>query len=190
MITINHARRIMAGVFGAALLAAALPASAQEISPSHLAAARSALAAVEITDQFDAILPAAAQALKAEMIQKDPNLEDLIVQTVDEKTLELAKRRADLETEAANVYARTFSEEELNQIASFYKSPAGVKLLQQGGNVTREVMQSAEIWQRGIARDLAQDVAESFEAAAPRPAAADAATAAPASGEAPAQPAQ
>lgn len=183
MIVITRARRIMAGVAAAAVLATAAPVMAQEISASHLAAARSALAAVRVTDQFDGILPTAAQALKAEMIQKDPNLEDLIVQTVDEKTLELAKRRADLETEAANVYARAFNEQELNEIAAFYKSAAGVKLLEQGAGVTQQVMQSAQIWQRGISRDLAQSVAESFEAAAPRPAA-------PAAAATPAAPAQ
>lgn len=160
--------RVLASLAGLAMLAAAGPSLAQDISPSHLAAARAALSSVKVTDQFDGILPAAAQALKQEMIQKDPNLEDLIVSTVDNKTLELAKRRADLETEAASVYARRFSEQELKDIANFYGSPTGVKLLEEGGNVTREVMQAAEIWQRGVARDLAQGVAEEFEKAAPR----------------------
>jgi uncharacterized protein len=186
-----RARRLVAGLAGAAILATAVPALAQEIAPSHLAAARSAIGSVRVTDQFDSILPAAAQALKSEMIQKDPNLEDLIVKTVDEKTLELAKRRADLENEAASVYARAFSEQELKEIAAFYGSPTGAKLLEQGGQVTGEVMQAAEIWQRGVARDLAQNVANTFEAAAPRSpatqAAGDAATTAPAAPAAPAQ---
>lgn len=186
------ARRLVAGFVGAAFLFGAGSAFAQEVTPSHLAAARAALSAVKITDQFDSILPSGAQALKQEMIQKDPNLEELIVKTVDEKTLELAKRRADLENEAAAVYARSFNEQELNEIAAFYKSPTGVKLLDQGGRVTREVMQAAEIWQRGVARDLAQSVSQAFEAAAPRspaaaPQAGTAAAPAPTPAPAPAQ---
>ncbi|GHD10144.1 DUF2059 domain-containing protein [Tianweitania populi] len=165
MVQTFRARRLIAGVTGAVLLLGAGAAYAQEVTPSHLAAARAALSAVKITDQFDSILPTGAQALKQEMIQKDPNLEELIVKTVDEKTLELAKRRADLENEAAQVYARAFTEQELNEIATFYKSPAGAKLLDQGGRVTRDVMQAAEIWQRGISRDLAQSVADAFEPA-------------------------
>ncbi len=178
MVQMFRARRMIAGMAGAAMFFAAGSAYAQEVTPSHLAAARSAIAAVKITDQFDSILPSAAQALKSEMIQKDPNLEDLIVKTVDEKTLALVSRRTDLENEAAQVYARAFSEQELKEIASFYGSPTGAKLLEQGGRVTREVMQAAEIWQRGVARDLAMTVAESFEAAAPRSPAAEAAGAA------------
>ena len=50
----------------AAVLALALPASAQDISDSHIKAARLALDALNATDQFDAILPQAAAALKAE----------------------------------------------------------------------------------------------------------------------------
>lgn len=145
-------------------------ASAQEISAAHLEAARAALASVHVTDQFDVILPASAQALKQEMIQKDPNLEAKIVDLVDTKTLELAKRRVDLENEAASAYARTFSEPELREIAAFYTSPTGVKLLEKGGDVTREIMTAAEIWQRGIARDLALGVAEGMGDLAGQPA--------------------
>ncbi|MDN2567679.1 DUF2059 domain-containing protein [Aquibium sp. A9E412] len=151
----------------AALAAAVLAgtATAQEISDSHLKAARAAIDAVNATDEFDSVLPQAAQALKAELIQKNPNLVELINATVDENALALAARRADLEREAAMAYARVFSEAELQEIATFYNSPTGAKLLQDGPIVTREVMQAAEIWQRGIARDLAQNVAQQLEAA-------------------------
>lgn len=144
----------------AALLALALPAHAQDISDSHLKAARAAIDALNATDQFDVILPQAAAALKAELIQKNPDLQRVILATVDEKTLAMASRRADLEKEAATVYARTFSEEELTAIARFYNSGPGKKLLTDGPIVTRELLQAAEIWQRGLARDLALAVGE------------------------------
>ncbi len=141
-----------------AVLALALPASAQDISDTHIKAARAALDALNATDQFDAILPQAAAALKAELIQKNPDLQQNISQIVDEKTLALVSRRADLEKEAATVYARVFSEEDLAAIATFYNSGPGKKLLTEGPIVTRELIKAAEIWQRGVARDLAQSV--------------------------------
>lgn len=149
----------------AAVLALALPASAQEISETHLKAARAAIGALGSTDQFDAILPQAAAALKAELIQKNPDMQQVIVQTVDETTLSLVSRRADLEKEAATIYARTFSEEELNGIATFYNSGPGKKLLSDGPIVTRELVKAAEIWQRGVARDLAQTVGQELNKA-------------------------
>lgn len=160
MTLVNRVRRLSVALASAAVLAFALPAAAQEISESHLKAARAAVDSINVTDQFDAILPQAAAALKAELIQKNPDQQQLILQTVDEKTLALAGRRADLEKEAAMAYARAFSEEDLNTISTFYNSGAGKKLLADGSIVLRQVMQAAEIWQRGVARDLAQSVGE------------------------------
>jgi len=159
-------RRLIAPLSVAIVLGGLCSAQAQDITPSHLAAARSAVAAIKATDMFDSILPDAARALKAELIQKDPNLESVISSAVDEQALKLAARRADLENEAARAYAVSFTEEELNAITGFYTSPAGLKLLSEGPIVTREVNKAASIWQRGVARDLAQAVAEKIAATA------------------------
>ena len=80
-------------------------------------------------------------------------------------------------------YAKVFSEKELNDIAAFYNSDSGKKLLENGPVVTRDLVKAAEIWQNGIARDLAQQVGEALGAAAGAKATAPAdGTAAPADG--------
>ncbi|RIK83719.1 MAG: hypothetical protein DCC69_13910 [Hyphomicrobiales bacterium] len=157
----SRSRRLVAA-FGALALvvAAGLPAAAQDIAESHLSAARAALQALKATEEFDIILPSAAQALKSELIQKNPDLQELIIEVVDQTAFALAARRGDLEREAATIYARTFSETELSEISAFYTSSTGKKLLNEGANVTRGVLQAADIWQRGIARDLAQQAGE------------------------------
>ena len=159
-------RRLIAPLAALTMLAGVNLASAQEASQSQLAAARAAIAAIGATEQFDGILLNAAQALKSELIQKDPNLEPIITKTVDDKALALASRRADLETEAARAYANSFTEDELKAISAFYTSEAGKKLIAQGPIVTREVLRAAEVWQNGIARDLSMQVAEVLSKAA------------------------
>ncbi|RWQ12718.1 MAG: hypothetical protein EOS19_33710, partial [Mesorhizobium sp.] len=72
----------------------------------HLKAARAAVAAIHATDPFDSILPQAAGALQQQLIQKNPDMQELIGRTVSEKALALASRRADLEKEAALTYAK------------------------------------------------------------------------------------
>lgn len=136
---------------------AAQPAT-QEVSDSHLKAARAAISAIRATDSYDSILPQAAQALKADLIRQNPDIEALITTTVDERTIALASRRADLEREAALIYARSFSEADLNTIATFYSSDAGKKLLAEGPVVSRELVKAVNIWQNGVARDLAKEV--------------------------------
>jgi hypothetical protein len=86
------------------------------------------------------------------------DLQEVISATVDEEALKIVPRRGDLEREAAQIYAKAFSEEELTAIADFYTSPAGKKLLENGPLVTREMIKSADIWSAGIARDLGQNV--------------------------------
>jgi hypothetical protein len=165
------------------ILAASPFAYAQDETPGHLQAARAAIAAIGATNQFDTILPQAAEALRAEMTQKDPNLEQLITSTVDEQVLALAARRGDLENEAARVYAKVFTEAELTAIAEFYNTEVGKKLISDGPLATRQLVEAANIWQGGVARDLAKNVAEKVRAAAPAAPAASAEGAAPAEGE-------
>jgi len=157
MTLINRVRRTAAVLAAAAFVAVASQASAQEIAESHLKAARATITAVRATEAYDVILPAAAQQLKQTLIQQNPDLTELIIATVDEKALALAGRRADLEREAAIAYAKIFSEAELNAMTAFYASETGKKLLASGPIVAREVVKAAEIWQRGISRDLATE---------------------------------
>ena len=131
-----------------------------EISPSHLAAARAAIKAISATDQFDNLLPNAATQIKSEFIPNNPDKESQISDMVDDRALNLASRRGDLETEIARIYAKMFTEDELNQIAGFYSSEAGKKLLAKGPAATREMMQSAQVWSNGIMRDLRQSAME------------------------------
>ncbi|MBE7183699.1 MAG: DUF2059 domain-containing protein [Methylobacterium mesophilicum] len=160
MFLATRVRSLRAVAFASALACLTLPALAQEISDTHLKAARDAIASLNATDIFDGILPGAAGQLKQQLISRNPDLQELITTTVDEKVLGLVSRRADLEREAALAYARVFTEEELKQMAAFFSSPTGQKLISDGAIANREVAKAAEIWQRGIARDLAVSVAE------------------------------
>jgi hypothetical protein len=179
----KRVRRLSAILAASAVFAFSSPAFSQDVTDAHLKAARAAVAAIHATDPFDNILPQAAAALQQQLIQKNPDMQELIGRTINEKALALASRRVDLEKEAAMAYAKVFSEKELTDIAAFYNSDSGKKLLDSGPAVTRELLKAAEIWQNGLARDLAQQVGETLAAAAKATAPADAT--APAAGEQP-----
>jgi hypothetical protein len=138
-------------------------AQAQEISEAHVSAARAAMTALKSTDQFDAVIPTSAERLKVQLIRANGDLQEIISATVDEEALKIVPRRADLEREAAQIYAKAFSEEELTAITDFYTSPAGQKLIDNGPLVTRELIKSAEIWSSGVSRDLAQNVNKALQ---------------------------
>ncbi len=148
-------------VSGIALGAAARADDA--VTDAQIKAARAALTAINATVQFDGILPALAEQLKNQLIQATPNFQNEITTTVDQKALELAPRRADLEKEAASIYAKSFTVDELNAITAFYTSPAGKKLLSDGPIATREMGKAADIWAAGISRDLAKEADKALE---------------------------
>ncbi|MBB4569783.1 DUF2059 domain-containing protein [Rhizobium leucaenae] len=138
-------------------------ASAQEVTEDQIKAARAAINALGITNQFDNILPNLAEQLKSTMIQANPNFGDAINSSVDATALALAPRRADLEREAAVTYAKAFTTEELKAIADFYNSPAGKKLLKDGPIATRALYKAADIWGQGISRDLANQSSDALQ---------------------------
>ncbi|MBB4064579.1 DUF2059 domain-containing protein [Gellertiella hungarica] len=133
------------------------------VTEEQLKAARAAIAAINATAQFDAILPNLAEQLKNQLIQATPNYQGEISAAVDEEALALAARRGDLEKEAATIYAKTFTVDELNAITAFYTSPAGKKLLSDGPIATREMAKAADIWAAGISRDLATETDKKLE---------------------------
>ncbi len=152
---INHA------VFGRAAALAVLltgamtfSAQAQEVSDAQLAAARDAITALKATDVYDNILPAVAERLKGQFIQASPNFQTQISSVVDQQALALASRRADLEKEAATIYAKSFTAEELKSISTFFNTETGKKLLTNQPLVSRELGKAAQIWANGISRDL------------------------------------
>ena len=126
---------------------------AQDVTEDQIKAARAAIDAIGATANFDNILPSLAVRTKGVLIQS-PNHEADINKVVDEQALALAPRRADLEREAATIYAKTFTQEELKSIADFYNSPVGKKLLSDGPIAMREVAKAAQIWAVGVDRDL------------------------------------
>ncbi len=130
-----RARHATAALTGLMLVAMTMlvPASAEDqFTPSHLKAAFDALKAMKVTDQFDQVLPRAAAALESELVRKNPDMRDQIDATVEESAIKLAPRRADLEREAATIYAGSFSEDELKAIADFLRFDGGPEAAGQG----------------------------------------------------------
>ena len=139
-------------------------AFAEDPSPDHIKAARATIAAVGATAGFDTILPTIAGQIKEQLIQAQPNYESTITDIVDAEAIEIAARRSALEQEAAKVYAKTFTVEELNAITTFYTSPAGKKLLENGPIAQRELSSAADLWATGISRDLSKSATEAINA--------------------------
>ncbi|AQX28113.1 MULTISPECIES: DUF2059 domain-containing protein [unclassified Bartonella] len=131
---------------------------AQDVSDKHLVSAKKMMSAIHATDQFDSFLPMAVRDLKDKLIGDDPNLEKDISELIDKQALALVKRRADLEKEIAHIYAKHFSQEELDKIAAFYSSDVGKKFLTEVPGIAREAYSVFDSWCSNVVQDLIKNV--------------------------------
>lgn len=146
------ARTAALGVALAFMLGA--PALAQEPSKSHVQAAIAAVKSAKASSNFDALLPALAERIKNQLIRIRPDLYKQITEVVDQVALKLVARRAELDTTIAKIWAKSFTEEELNAITAFYSSPAGAKFGEIGPNVLSETFQAAKAWSDRVGEEL------------------------------------
>ncbi|AMC13364.1 hypothetical protein RL73_03770 [Liberibacter crescens] len=136
--------------------------SAAEITEEHLKAAHKAIKALNVTAQFNVILPNMAEKLKSNLIQVYPNYSDSIAAVVNDQALKLVVRRVDLEKEIENIYAKNFTISELNVISEFYSSEAGKKLLANGPTIITDMMKSADVWAASLSKDISKNTDEAL----------------------------
>ncbi len=129
-------------------------ASAEEVTESHLQAAVAAVQAAKTSRGFDNLLPLMAQQTQNRLIRMRPDQHVLIGQVVDAEALDLVSRRAELDNDVARIWAKYFTEDELNAITTFYKSPAGAKLADIGPKVVGETLQSVKGWSDRVGEEM------------------------------------
>lgn len=74
-------------------------------------------------------------------------------------------RGIDWETIVARIYAKVFTEQELQELVDFYKSPIGVKVLDKQPELMRETMKVMQGEMVKIMPAIQQDIKKSIEAA-------------------------
>ncbi|GGB42516.1 hypothetical protein GCM10011316_13020 [Roseibium aquae] len=155
-------------LLGAAMLMASAGAAVaqEELSESHIEAARAVVQEAQALDTFDNILPLMAEQTRTLFIQSDPARTQEIEMVTNEVALEMAKRRSELNRIVYEVWARRFSEEELRQLAEFYRSPLGKKLSENGPTITALSVGAARQWQDAMSTEMVALVRERLDALA------------------------
>ena len=146
----------------AAIGTIATPAGAQEQSAAHVALAVEVVRSAGATRGFDNVLPGLANQVIDRLIRLRPDLHKEIVATVEAVALKLAVRRAELDTDVARIWAKSFTEDELRYLLGFYTSEAGKKFSDVGPRVVAESFQSVERWTGRVGEELLEKTREEF----------------------------
>lgn len=127
----------LSGILSAACLAlglalTALPAAAQQpkpASPAAIAAAKEILAMKNASAMYAQAVPNIVQQTKDQLLQTNLNYQKDLNEVAVIVAQKLAGREKEIGDGMANVYANAFTEQELKDLVTFYKSPLGQKLL-------------------------------------------------------------
>jgi len=119
-----------------ALAMAALPAAAQQAaappkaaSPGAIAAAKEILAMKNASAMYQNAVPNIVQQTKDTLLQTNLNYQKDLNEVAVIVAKDLAGREKEIGEGMAQIYASEFTEQELKDLVTFYKSPLGQKLL-------------------------------------------------------------
>src|SRR3954453_14815762 len=127
---IRSASRLAAASFAVLLLASPVMAQqAAEPPPTHLALARGVAVSSGMTRSIDAM----AEPLLAQLQQMNvtrPEIQQDLNQVVEMLRPEVDLQKQQMINTAARIFAERFTEAELRDIVTFYKSPTGQKFVE------------------------------------------------------------
>jgi uncharacterized protein len=131
----------------AALLGFAVGAAqAQNPTAGAVAAARELIQAKGGGAMFEPVVPGVVESTKNSLMPTNPNLTRELNEVSAQLRKEYEAKKAELVYEVAIVYAKHFTEQELKDLVTFYRSPLGQKMLKEEPVALDESLKRAQDW--------------------------------------------
>ncbi len=129
-------------------------ALAQQPTPAAIAAAREVVEIKGGSAMFDPVIVSVVEQTKGALLQTNPQLAKDLNDVGTQLRNEFAPRRNELLAEAAKLYAARFTEQELRDMATFYKSPLGKKMVAQEPAVLDEAFNFVQQWAPRVGEEV------------------------------------
>lgn len=142
----TRAKALVAVVLGAAILATAVPAMAQEVPPEQLALARKYVDLTDTAGIYEVTLVQIGIGTMRQIITQNPELLEQTDLAIGKVLEEYRDRKDELFDQFARIYAVRFTAEELQEIITFYESPTGVKLADANSQVNEELQAVIQVF--------------------------------------------
>jgi hypothetical protein len=109
---------------------------------------------------FDPLVPGVIESAKNSLVPTNPQLQRPLNEVAAQLLKEYEPKRAEILNEVAKVYAQRFTEPELKEIAAFYKTPVGKKMITEEPIALDQSLKMAQAW----ATRFSDEVLERFRA--------------------------
>jgi hypothetical protein len=131
---------------GIMLAAAGMSSQAQQPSAAALATAKELITVAGATTLFTPLIAGVVEQAKNLYLQQDPGLAKDLNEIAAQLRNDLQPRFAELTDEVARLYATNFTDQELKDILTFYKTSSGKKLLNEQPKLVDSSMKFAQEW--------------------------------------------
>ncbi|MBR0857138.1 DUF2059 domain-containing protein [Bradyrhizobium liaoningense] len=155
-----------AATLAVGLALSAAPAVAQQAAPAPKASAAAVASAKEIltlknaTAMYTNAVPGMVEKVKATLIGQNLNYQKDLNELAPVVAQQLAGREKEIGDGMAQAYAAQFTEQELKDLVTFYKSPLGQKLIAAEPRAIDQSMRVMNSW----AQSFSETVASAFRA--------------------------
>ncbi|HVV95111.1 MAG TPA: DUF2059 domain-containing protein [Hyphomicrobiales bacterium] len=129
-------------------------ATEQPVTPEKLALARAIIDFTGAAKSFDPVLPQILVQARTTVLTTNPKLEKDVDEVLGQLETEFSPRRDELRNDIAKIYAENFSEDDLRQLAQFYQSPVGKKMVSVMPNVLRASYGAVQAWAQKLSFDV------------------------------------
>src|SRR6266702_5198693 len=129
-------------------------ASAEEPTPAAVAVAKELIVLKGSTQLWDAVVPGVIEQVKAVFMQTNPALGKELNDVAAQLRTEYAPRASQLVDQVAQLYARTFTEQELKDALTFYKSPLGRKIVNEEPKVLDDGFRRIQQWANKFSEEV------------------------------------
>ena len=141
-----------------ALAVVALTASAQAQVPASsanaIALAKEIIIVKGSSAGFESVGPAVIEKVKSLFLQTSPMLSKDLNEVAAKLRTDYAGRFVEPLNDAAKVYASKFSEQELKDVLTFYKSSAGKKVVAEEPLILQESMTNLDKWASTLSEEI------------------------------------
>ena len=147
---------VRAAVLVLALIAMAVSAHAQQKEPSAsaLKIAREILDLKKSADLFGPMVPGVIERVRGMLSQTNPALGKDLEAVAAGLRKTFAPRTAELLNNISRLYASRFTEAELKEIVTFYRTPTGKKVITLEPEVFDDAMAGLKGWQEKFAEEV------------------------------------
>jgi len=132
---------------GVALAAAAVAAQAQQQpSPAALASARELMELKGVQNLVTPVVVGVIEQTTGGILQTNPGLSKDLSEVGTQLRTEYQQRTGEVTNEIVRLYAQKFTEQELKEAVTFYKSPTGKKVLAEEPKILDETYARVQQW--------------------------------------------